>query len=86
MDGVDRVTGEALAAQRYVASGIYLAGIDSGYTFLNADDASETPPEPIVVLQTSVRERGAGRPADPGPVDVLPKAENLVQGDLDAPL
>jgi hypothetical protein len=84
VDGVDRVTGEALAGLRYVVNGIYLADTESGGAFLYADDASETPPEPVVVLQTSVRERG-DRPWILDRATVLAKAENLVQGDLDDP-
>ncbi|MEE8421434.1 MAG: hypothetical protein V3S31_01510 [Dehalococcoidia bacterium] len=85
VDGVDRVTGEALVAQRYVVTGFYLTDTDSGETFLNAADASETPAGPIVLLQTSVRERGADRPWILDRSTVLAKAENLVQGDLDDP-
>ena len=85
VDGVDRVTGEVLVAQRYVVTGLYLTDTDSGETFLNAAGASETPAAPIVLLQTSVRERGANRPWILDRSTVLAKAENLVQGDLDDP-
>ncbi len=85
VDGVDRVTGEALTAERYVVTGIYMTDGDSGETLLNARDTSETSPAPVVILQTSVRERGAGRPWILDRSTVLAKAENLVQGDLDDP-
>ncbi len=58
---------------------------DCGDALLNARDTSEGSREPVVILQTSVRERGAGRPWILDRSTVLAKAENLVQGDLDDP-
>jgi hypothetical protein len=85
LDGVDRETGEALSGIRYVVDGIYLADIDSGESFLTAAGEDEVPAEPIVVLQTSVRERGAGRPWILDRARLTAKAENIVEGDLDDP-
>jgi len=85
IDGVDRRTGEPMTRERFVVDGLYLSDIDSGDTFLTADDPSEVPPEPIVVLQTSVRERGANRPWILDRAMLLSKTENIVEGDLDDP-
>ena len=85
LDGVERSSGETLEQLRYVVDGIYLADIDSGEDFLTAESAADVPEEPIVVLQTSVRERGAGRAWILDREALLAKAENLVQGDIDDP-
>jgi hypothetical protein len=84
VDGIDRATDEALAEERYVVDGFYLSDVDSGDSFLTATDASQIPPKPIVVLQTSVRER-ADRPWILDRELLLSKAENIVEGDLDDP-
>ena len=84
VDGVDRVTGAVVAGERYVVDGFYLSDIDSGDTFLTAENASQIPPKPIVVLQTSVRER-ADRPWILDRELLLSKAENIVEGDMDDP-
>ena len=85
MDGVDRASGEALSGLRFVVDGIYLTDIDSGEAFLTTAGPEDVPDEPIVVLQTSVRERGAGRPWIFEREALTAKAENLVVGDLDDP-
>jgi hypothetical protein len=85
VDGVDRASGQPMTRERFVVDGIYLADIDSGDTLITAADASGIPPQPIVVLQTSVRERGAGRPWILDQQTLLAKAEKVVEGDLDDP-
>jgi hypothetical protein len=85
IDGVDRATGEDLTGLRFVVDGLYLADTDSGELILNADTPQDIPPEPIVVLQTSVREDGAGKPWIFDEQTILAKATNTVEGDLNDP-
>ena len=85
VDGIDRVSGQTVTGARFVVDGIYLADTDSGETFLSEENAVDIPSAPIVVLQTSVRERGADRPWILDRQALLNKATNLVQGDLDDP-
>jgi hypothetical protein len=85
IDGEDRATGEVLTAQRYVVDAIYLTDVDSGGVVLNAEDAADIPDEPIVVLQTSVREDGAGKSWILDQATLMAKAENLVEGDINDP-
>jgi hypothetical protein len=85
IDGVDRESGLTVTAERFVVDGIYLADTDSGETLLTSEDAADIPQKPIVVLQTSVRERGVDRPWILDRQALLAKATNLVQGDLDDP-
>jgi hypothetical protein len=85
IDGIDRATEQPVTGERFVVDGMYLSDIDSGDAFLTAEDPSEIPPAPIVVLQTSVRERGAGRPWILDEPLLLSKAQNIVEGDLDDP-
>ena len=83
VDGVDRATGEAISGQRFVVDGLYLADTDSGELILNAESPLDIPPEPVVVLQTSVREDGAGKQWILDQQALLEKAVNTVEGDLD---
>jgi hypothetical protein len=85
IDGVDRATGAQIAGKRFVVDGIYLSDVDSGGAWLNNDDASEIPVAPQVVLQTSVRERGAGRAWILDRARLTAKAEDIVDGDIDDP-
>jgi hypothetical protein len=85
VDGVDRATGENLLHQRFVVNGLYLADTDSGGDFLTATSPEDIPPKPEVVLQTSVREDGAGKQWILNQQTLLPKATNLVDGDLGDP-
>jgi hypothetical protein len=85
VDGVDRATGESLSGLRFLVDGLYLADTDSGESILNAAGPQDIPPEPVVVLQTSVREDGADRPWILDKQTLLSKATNTVQGDLDDP-
>lgn len=85
IDGVDRTSGEQLSNQRFVVEGIYLTDVDSGETLLNAESPGDIPKEPIVVLQTSVREDGAGKQWILSEEGVLANATNLVEGDLNDP-
>ena len=85
IDGVDRATGTQIAGKRFVVDGIYLSDVDSGGAWLNNDDPSEMPHAPQVVLQTSVRERGAGRAWILDRAKLTAKAENIIDGAVDDP-
>jgi hypothetical protein len=85
IDGVDRATGESLTGLRFVVDGLYLADTDSGELILNADTPQDIPPEPVVVLQTSVLEDGAGKPWIFDKQTILSKAKNTVEGNVDDP-
>ena len=85
VDGEDRTSGETLTGQRFLVDGLYLADTDSGGELLNADGPEDIPPEPIVVLQTSVREDGAGKSWILDRETLLAKATNTVEGNLDDP-
>ena len=84
IDGVDRQSGEAVTGERFVVDGIYLSDVDSGDAFLSNPDG-QIPPRPEVVLQTSVRERGADKAWILDRETLLAKADNVVQGDLNDP-
>jgi hypothetical protein len=85
VDGVDRATGEELSHERFVVNGLYLADTDSGEDFLTATKPEDVPAKPEVVLQTSVREDGAGKQWILDQQTLLAKARNIVQGDLSDP-
>lgn len=85
IDGVDRTTGERLAGRRFVVDALYLTDIESGGRLVTADSAAEIPAKPLVILQTSVREDGAGKPWILDQQTVMAKSRNLVEGDLDDP-
>ena len=85
IDGVDRKTGEQLRRQKFVVDAIYLTDTDSGDELINAKGPADIPAKPIVLLQTSVRESGAGKQWILNQQEVLAKATNLVQGDLNDP-
>jgi hypothetical protein len=85
VSGVDRLTGQQLERQRYVVTGIYLTDTDSGETLVNAGGPNEVPAKPLVVLQTSVRESGAGKQWILDRSKLMAKATNLVQGDINDP-
>ncbi len=85
IDGIDRSSGAAVEDKRYVVDGLYLSDVDTGGPFLTSDDPSEIPPAPQVVLQTSVRERGAGRAWILDRAKLTAKAENVIDGDADDP-
>ncbi len=85
IDGVDRTTGERLAGRRFVVDGLYLADIESGGRLVTAGSAAETPAKPVVILQTSVREDGAGKQWILDRQTVIAKSRNLVEGDLNDP-
>jgi len=82
IDGVDRATGAPVAGERFVVDGIYLTDVDSGETLINAEGAADVPTKPTVILQTSVREDGAGKQWILDQASLLAKASNLVEGDL----
>lgn len=81
VDGVDRGTGELLLERRYIVAGVYLADRDSGHALVTGEAASA----PSVILQTSVRESGEGRPWIFDRASLMATAENLVEGDMDDP-
>jgi hypothetical protein len=85
IDGRDRAKGEELMGLRFVVDGLYLADTDSGESIINAENPDDIPTEPVVILQTSVREDGAGKQWILEREALLAKATNTVQGDLDDP-
>ena len=85
VEGTDRATGETLPRQRFVVDGIYLTDTDSGETLINAAGPQDIPRKPVVILQTSVREDGAGKQWILNQQNLLAKATNLVEGDLNDP-
>jgi hypothetical protein len=85
VDGRDRANGERLMGLRFVVEAIYLTDLDSGERLINAARPEDIPPAPLVILQTSVREDGHGKPWILDQREVLSKAVNLVEGDLDDP-
>jgi hypothetical protein len=84
VDGVERNTGAPITGERFVIDGFYLSDVDSGDAFLTAEGPDAIPAEPVVVLQTSVRER-ADQPWILDRQALLAKAENIVEGDIDDP-
>jgi hypothetical protein len=85
IDGVDRQSGKSLTGLHFVVDGLYLADTDSGELILNAAATEDIPRAPVVVLQTSVREDGAGKSWILDQQTLLDKATNTVEGDLDDP-
>lgn len=85
IDGTDRATGEELMGLRFVVDGLYLADTDSGGSIINAENPDDIPREPVVILQTSVREDGPGKSWILDQQGLLAKATNTVEGDLDDP-
>jgi hypothetical protein len=81
VDGMDRRTGEDAVRQRFVVDGIYLADKESGAALL----ATDGPTAPTVVLQTSVREAGASKQWLLDREQILARASNVVEGDLEDP-
>jgi hypothetical protein len=85
VEGVDRVTGDPIARERYIVEAIYLTDTTSGGALVTADGPEEIPTQPTVILQTSARERGADKPWILDREKVLAKADSLIEGDLDDP-
>jgi hypothetical protein len=81
IDGVDRATGEAIEGKRFVVDAIYLTDTNSGQDVF----FSGVPAKPLVMLQTSVREDGAGKQWLFSQERLLAKATNVVKGDLNDP-
>lgn len=84
VDGFDRATGVRVSGSRFVVDGIYLADIESG-TKLVEDSAPGAGGRPLVILQTSAREDGAGKRWLLDQPKVVAKARNIVAGDLADP-
>jgi len=78
VEGTERTTGAPVPRTRFVVDGIYLTDIESGGTLVGGD----TPATPTVILQTSVREDGGGKPWILNQQKVTAKARNLVEGDV----
>jgi hypothetical protein len=85
IDGIDRASGVAIEDKRYVVDGLYLSDVDTGGPFLTSDDPLEIPAAPQVVLQTSVRERGADRTWILDRAKLTTKAQNVLVGNADDP-
>lgn len=85
IEGTDRLTGAAVERQRFVVDGIYLTDTDSGETLINAAEPADIPAKPVVILQTSVREDGAGKQWILNEQKIRAKATNLVEGELNDP-
>lgn len=83
LDGVDRRTGEQFTRRTFVVNGLYLTDIQSGGTLVNG--LPNTAGQPIVMLQTSVREDGANKQWILSQQKLTAKARNLVQGDINDP-
>jgi hypothetical protein len=84
-NGVNRQTGETVSGQRYRVEALYLSDTTSGGAIVYAGSPEEIPAVPTIVLQTSVRERGEGRPWILDRETLLAKADIVVDGDLDDP-
>ena len=84
VEGVDRATAAPIERRRFIVDGLYLTDIDSGGTLIT-DEPGRTPSLPVVLLQTSVREEGVGRPWILSQQKILAKARNMIQGDMNDP-
>ena len=84
VEGVDRVTQAPIERRRFIVDGLYLTDLDSGGTLVTTEPA-RTPSQSVVMLQTSVREEGAGKPWILSQQKLLAKARNLIQGDMNDP-
>ncbi len=84
VDGVDRATGAAVTAQRFLVNGIYLADIESG-TQLVEDTATDQAGRPVVILQTSAREDGANKQWLLDQQRVTAKARTVIEGSVNDP-
>ncbi len=85
VDGVDRTTNQQITHEEFDVTGIYLADTDSGDSLLNSSGPDDIPAKTTLVLQTSVRERGAGAQWLLDQNKLLAKATNVVKGDLSDP-
>ncbi|MGE3962360.1 MAG: hypothetical protein AB7F65_11835 [Dehalococcoidia bacterium] len=85
VDGYDRLTGVPVSGRRFVVDALYLSDTESGSAVVNASSPDEIPSEAQVILQTSVRERGAGKAWILDREVVTSKAITTVEGDLDDP-
>jgi hypothetical protein len=84
VSGKDRETGAAVEGKRFIVDGIYLTDTDSGEEILN-NDTGVIPPKPLVVLQTSVREDGAGKQWILDRAKLTAKAKTVIEGDINDP-
>lgn len=85
VDGVTRGTGATVTRQRFVVDRIYLSDIDSGDALVTATRPEQIPARPTVILQTSVREDGAGKQWLLDQAKVMAKATNMLASDLNDP-
>jgi hypothetical protein len=85
VDGVDRSSGEQISHKRFVVTGLYLTDLDSGDDLVSKGPPKQVAGKSLVMLQTSVREEGAGKSWILGEEKLRAKTVNLVQGDLKDP-
>jgi hypothetical protein len=85
VDGTDRQTNARLTNQRFIINRIYVTDTDSGGKLLGADDISQMPHMPQVILQTSVRESGPGKQWILDRDRLTAKAKVQVEGDINDP-
>jgi hypothetical protein len=85
IDGKDRATNARLTNQRFIINRIYITDTDSGGELLSADSPEQIPHMPQVILQTSVRESGAGKQWILDRDRLSAKAKVQVDGDINDP-
>jgi hypothetical protein len=85
VEGVERTSGEAVGRRRFVVDGLYLTDIESGSALVAARSSEQIPSQPLVILQTSAREDGAGKQWLLDRAKVTAKARNIVEGDVNDP-
>lgn len=85
IDGKDRATNARVTNQRFIINRIYITDTDSGGALLSADNPEQIPHMPQVILQTSVRESGAGKQWILDRDRLTAKAKVQVDGDINDP-
>lgn len=85
VDGVERRAGEPVTRRRFVVDSLYLSDIDSGDKLITATNPVAIPSKPMVILQTSVREDGAGKQWLLNQQTVLAKSRYVIEGDMNDP-
>jgi hypothetical protein len=85
IDGKDRATNARVTNQRFIINRIYITDTDSGGELLSSDSPEQIPHMPQVILQTSVRESGAGKQWILDRDRLTAKAKVQVDGDINDP-
>jgi len=85
VDGTDRQTKARLTNQRFVINRIVITDADKGGELLGTDSIEQMPHIPQVILQTSVRESGAGKQWIFDRDRLTAKAQTVVDGDINSP-